>query len=114
MEAVLALAVAFPVLFLQVEVLRRGWCEVALAHTAFLTARESVIGGSGCSQKRGREFWRQAFVHARVPDLHLHQTGRHRVARAALRYPAFWTFPWAGRIKHHFEITRRCRFPYLP
>lgn len=110
---------------LNLEVVRRAWYEVTLHHAAFLFARSRALGGG---EERSRRLVRR-FLFRALGEAKARAVGRGLrlgedvdslglVSRVHYRFPAFLRFPYdaAGRkpawTKHHFEVTRRCRFRF--
>ena len=88
---------------INLEVSRRVKFEVLLRHSAFLAVRAKMLGKG-------------------VPRAQVHTSGlpgfgprvKPRAAewRYHARYPSFLTVKYGKRVKHHFEVTRSCWFPY--
>lgn len=114
-EAAMILFPLLLLLVLLVEMHRRVFQEVLLHHAAFLSIRSRLWG----SEHRAREVVDRFLVQAmgregargfrRGLSVDFGQ-GEECFARAYRRYPALIAFSWNGKSKHHFEVTRRCRF----
>ena len=122
LEAAATLLTTLAAALLGVELVRRAHLEVALHHGAFLLARNQVLG-LGPARNRAELFrWlRRALgdaagrrvAGALAVDVPPAPGGR---ARVHLRYPQLLRFAWDGgrrgrETKHHFEVTKSCRFP---
>lgn len=103
---------------INLEMIRRATYEVVFHHAAFLTARFRVLGKNSAEARGfGLEFVGNALGE------HVSRDARERPidekwfrealeSRWHFRYPAYLRFPYGGRIKHHFEVTKECKFPY--
>ena len=99
------------------ELIRRVRFEVVFHHAAFLTARFRMFG-LGAREARGKatEFVESAL--GDVPrnegtlDVEENRFQENLESLWRLRYPAFLRFPYEGQTKHHFEVTKKCKFPY--
>jgi len=118
LEGVLAQGLVLLSLMLAWEICRRSVFEVSLQHAAFLAARASVLGEGRRKIEPQLETFLERAVGAAIARKITHQIRTNPLAvivpgEAVLKYrfPAFIRFPIAGQWKHHFEMTKSCRFP---
>ena len=100
------------------EMIRRVRFEVVFHHAAFLTARFRMLG-LGTREARGKAW---EFVESALGEIAREGEGTMTIeerrfqksleSRWQLRHPAFLRFPYEGRTKHHYEVTKKCKFPY--
>lgn len=110
-----------PLLFavlLNVELVLRARQEILLQHGAFLFARARALGGSQHEARRTLgEFYRavlgQNSFRAALESTTVTEAWKPGGLEIKLhrRYPILLAFPLGKGMKHHFEITRVCRFP---
>jgi hypothetical protein len=114
-ESTLSLVLVTLALVSIVELVRRSWFEVTLTAAACEAARASVLGKSARKAAReslravlGENFARHV-VHATDEEPSRWTPG---AVRLYLRYPMFLSFSFGNVIRHHFEMTVPCRYPY--
>ena len=118
-EALFSLLLIGLVTCLNIEVVRRAVIEVSLHHGSFLYARDRALGiGQERARRRVAEFlangWGQSARRRSIAHVQMRaeRSARGVDGRLHYRYPALLRFPYRGGDKHHFEVTKRCRFPF--
>ena len=119
-EGVVALTVLLLAICLNLEMVRRSQFEVLLHHGAFLFVRGRALG-VGLQESRQvltdlltRGLGKTLGSHL-SRSIHLQETSGPggRETTLHIRFPTFMRFEFPdgrGRTKHHFELTKRCRF----
>ncbi len=114
-EAALVLFPLVLMLTLLVELHRRVFEEVLLHHVAFIAVRARVWGSPAKAERSVAHFLDQvvgpkfgaSYGRSLKVDFGYGQTCFARVYR---RFPLLLPFRRGAIRKHHFEVTRRCRF----
>ena len=118
LEGVFATGLIFLSVIFACELCRRGCYEIALQHASFLAARASILGEPKVYVRQQQsEFLEHAFgtqiarkmlrQFAKVPNAGL----RPGEGKVHVRFPTLFRFLLRRNWKHHFEITKSCRFP---
>ena len=119
-EGIMALTLLLLAVCLNLELLRRAQYEVLLHHGAFFLARGKALGVSGRESRHELKLFLERALgrslgnrlhHFTAVDGQVNSSGSTVTLR--YRFPTFLRFEFPnreGQNKHHFELTKVCRF----
>lgn len=118
-EGVLTLFLITLACVLNTELVRRAHYEVLLHHGAFLLVRGRALGKSNARVRAEvRDLLQKALGAergknlSRLLDVEESAVGKGMEVKVHYRYPSFLRFRYGRGTKHHFEITKPCKFPF--
>ena len=121
-EGCLVVFLLLMVVLIQVELSRRVWIGTILQLAAFEAVRNEMMGfNSGKNAvkidtrlNRSISFlFKDKQIETLNPEFKVVSSAKELVALFHIRYPALINLKESHLSKNHFEVTEKCRFPFL-
>ncbi len=121
-EGCLVVFLLLMVVLIQVELSRRVWIGTILQLAAFEAVRNEMMGfnsreNAGKIDKRLNRsisfLFKDKQIETLNPEFKVVSSAKELVALFHIRYPALINLKESHLSKNHFEVTEKCRFPFL-